>query len=289
MTSNSQVMVTCKYRNGRVCTEHTCNTGVWKPQNYNVPQGNCLHVYCNIITCCFNFTGRTLERGDSIFRQRGNLVATLWQDKKPVSVMSTNCQPTGSDTVKRKQKDGRSESVPCPPSVVAYNRFMGGVDRGDQLRGCYRLRTKTKKSYKYIFWFLVDCSIVNAFTLVKYYSPVTDSSRQIVIKTFRQKLALALIGEYNSRQKYSLPAAIHDACRDSIPPPKRQRVVAGSGSEGHYPIKARKSRCFWCWHHKNHRRHDSAFSCRRCGKAFCLVSRGGQNGPSCFERCHTLV
>ena len=30
------------------------------------------------------------------------------------------------------------EEVPCPESIISYNRFMGGVDRGDQLRGYYR-------------------------------------------------------------------------------------------------------------------------------------------------------
>ena len=144
-----------------------------------------------------NFTERTLKRGESIFHQKGNLVANIWQDKKLVSIMSTNCQPTGPTTVRRKQKDGQVQSVPCPPNVVAYNKFMGGVDRCDQLRGYYRLRTKSKKFYRYVFWFLFDCCIVNAFTLVKHYCPITVSNRQAVIKDFRQQLALGLIGQYS--------------------------------------------------------------------------------------------
>ena len=250
------------------------------------------NLHCTVlqmVICTCIFIERNLKRGECVFRQKGNLVATSWQDKKQVTVLSTNCQPTGSTTVMRRQKDGQKESVPCPPNVVAYNKYMGGVDKCDQLRGYYRVRVKSKKCYKYIFWFLFDCSIVNSFTLVKHYSPITDSSRHTVIKTFRQKLAMQLIGEYNSRQRYSLPAPIQAACHDStVPPAKRQRTGA-VGSEGHYPFKGPKSRCFWCWNYKNQRRHDSAYHCRRCGKAFCLISRDAPEGPSCFEQYHTLA
>lgn len=46
---------------------------------------------------------------------------------------------------------------------------MGGVDRGDQLRQYYHLRLKSRKFYKYIFWFLVDVSITNTYILHKAY------------------------------------------------------------------------------------------------------------------------
>ena len=34
------------------------------------------------------------KRGDFLQRQTGNLVMTVWQDTKPVVVLSTNCDPT---------------------------------------------------------------------------------------------------------------------------------------------------------------------------------------------------
>ena len=45
-------------------------------------------------------------------------------DRKVVLVMSTNCQPSDSGTVQREQKDGSSVEVPCPVSIISYNRFM---------------------------------------------------------------------------------------------------------------------------------------------------------------------
>ena len=202
--------------------------------------------------------------------------------------MSTNSQPTGSTTVQRRQKDGQSETVPCPPNVVVYNKFMGGVHKCDQLRGYYRVRVKSRKFYRHIFWFLFNCCVVNAFTLVKHFSPTADSSRHRVIKNFRQKLALQLIGEYNSRQRYALPAPIRHAASQCTPPPaKQRRTDAAHGSDGHFPVKRSKSRCFWCWNYRGH--HESAYHCRRCGKAFCLLLRDSADGPSCFEQYHTLA
>ena len=178
---------------------------------------------------------------------------------------------------------------PMPPKCC-IQQIHGGVDRCDQLRGYYRLRTKSKKFYRYVFWFLFDCCIVNAFTLVKHYCPITVSNRQAVIKDFRQQLALGLIGQYNTRKRYALPAPIREAASDCAPPPVKRRAGATpQGSEGHFPIKGPTARCHWCWNYKKHRRHESAMHCRKCGKAFCLVSRDGLDGPSCFERYHTSV
>ena len=39
----------------------------------------------------------------------------MWKDKKLVYLMSTNCQPTGDSTVKRRNHDGTAQQVPCLP------------------------------------------------------------------------------------------------------------------------------------------------------------------------------
>ena len=87
------------------------------------------------------------------------MAASAWMDRKTVMVMSTNGQPSSSGTVTRKQRDGSTIEVPCPESIISYNKFMGGVDR-DQLRGYYSCRSRSRKFYKYIFLF--DVAITNA-------------------------------------------------------------------------------------------------------------------------------
>ena len=119
-------------------------------------------------------------------------------DNKVVTVMSTTSQPSAAGSVLRRQKDGTRIPVPCPESIITYNRYIGGVDRGDQLRGYYNCRVKSRKFYKYTFYFLFDVSITNAFILYKNFcsSPTFNT-----IKKFRLQLARELIGDYTSRRR----------------------------------------------------------------------------------------
>ena len=88
------------------------------------------------------------------------MTASAWKDRKVVTVLSTNTQPTATGTVLWRQKDGSQIPVPYPEAINSYNEFMGWVDRGDQLRGYYSCRTKNRKFYKYImFYFLLDVAI----------------------------------------------------------------------------------------------------------------------------------
>ena len=137
------------------------------------------------------------NRGESVTVQAGKVTASAWMDRKTVMVMSTNNQPSANGTVSRKQRDGSSLEVPCPASIISYNKFMGGVDRGDQLRGYYRCRSKSRKFYKYIFFFLFDVAITNTYILLKSSGscPFKD------FKSFRLQLAKDLIGEYCSRRR----------------------------------------------------------------------------------------
>jgi len=90
-----------------------------------------------------------MKRGEFAFRQSGNLVVTAWQDKWTVTMAAMMRQPNAATVVQRRQKDGSSTMVPCPESVLMYNQYTGGVDRGDQLQGYYRVRLKCVKNYKY--------------------------------------------------------------------------------------------------------------------------------------------
>ena len=157
-------------------------------------------------------------RGDVVFQQSGNLLATMWLDNDLVTMLSTNAQPGEVKTVRRKQSDGKLVDIQCPASVLSYNTYMGGVDRGDQLRQYYHVRYKSHKYYKYIFWFLFDTSITNSFILFNSYRQKID------LKTFRVKLAKALLGDYNSRKRRSTNG----------PSPSQQRLTVR-----HYPIKRR--------------------------------------------------
>ena len=205
------------------------------------------------------------ERGDSITRQHGNLTVTAWQDNQVVTVMSTMCDPTKTASVTRTLKNNTEISVPCPLAIKNYNLFMGGVDYNDQLRKYYHFRLKSRKFYKYIFWFLVELCIVNAYIMCKDHTHLT----KLDLKEFRSKLATELIGSYCSRKRRGRPS--------SAPPPKRFSVVE------HWPTRGaeRSHRCHYCQTHLSRRR-ESVWKCQQCNVFLC------HNGKEddCFFNYH---
>ena len=99
-------------------------------------------------------------------------------------------------------REGLSDAGTLTPLCVrSRHRWL----LGDQLRQYYQLRLKSRKVYKYIFWFLVDVSITNAFILHQYNT--STSTRPSPFKAFRLELAKGWMGDYNSRKRAAPTAA----------------------------------------------------------------------------------
>ena len=227
------------------------------------------HVNNNNITLLKNYL---LDRGESKTVQRGKVSATAWQDRKVVTAMATNCQPSAVGEVQRRKLDGSRVTIPCPLAVLLYNRFMGGVDNGDQLRGYYECRKRSRKFYKYVYHFLFDVTITNSFILLRHFG----RSVRMSLKEFRLKLASQLIGDYCSR------------CR-----PCRRPSAIRSLPLRHFPIKVnadnsakrRRGRCAQCSSTK-HARVDSSWYCRECDVWLCHT---GDTATDCFLLWHTHI
>ena len=150
---------------------------------------------------------------------------------------------------------------------------MGGVDRGDQLRGYYCCRTKSRKFYKYICYFLLDVAITNAFILYKHYNP-HPSKGLLTMKDFRLQLAKELIGNYCSRRvpgrsggaTHTLQLQHFPLKQSSQPPAKRSK----------------RGRCAYCSTHLN-KRTDSVWRCSECNVWLC---HDGNHQTDCFYQWH---
>ena len=117
----------------------------------------------------------------------------------------------------RKQRDGTVIQVPTVPAAISYNKNMGGVDLNDQQRNYYAVGRKSRKWWRYLLWFLVDVSIVNAHIL----ETEAENHPTRPQLQFRVELAKTLVGELSSRSL---------------------SVSEGRLTGGHWPVETSKGR-----------------------------------------------
>ena len=195
--------------------------------------------------------------------------------------LSTQSNPTTDHQVLRRQKDGTRVSVSCPEAVYKYNRYMGGVDKGDQLRKYYHVRLKCQKNYKYIFWFAFDTAITNAFILSQY-SVTTVSQTHLLLKNFRLRLAERLIGNYCSRKRAGRP---HSSSVPSHPPP----CLPTGHLAPHLPSHQTglRKQCVYCSKYRiTRQRRMTVWFCAACDghPPLCLTGKG--DTTDCYRLWH---
>ena len=87
-------------------------------------------------------------------------------------------------------------NIEKPRASDVYTAHMGGVDRADQLRSFYCSGWQSKKWYRYIFWFLFNVSVCNAFVLE---SEHIGSKRESVY--FKLDLTQQLIDGFSQQKR----------------------------------------------------------------------------------------
>lgn len=208
-----------------------------------------------------------MAQGASVKRQRGSMVATVWHDKRDVRILSTNSQPTDGTVVRR--KGAARQEVTCPTAVIDYNRSMGGVDLADQNRSYYHLGREAKKSWKCLFWFMMNTCIVNSFVIYRE-TKVAAGQKPLSHLGYRRKLLAQMIGGFTCRQRCGRRGAETPAIEESQ-------------FAGHILVKSSKKVCKNCSQLKRKtpggRGIQSTFKCNTCGVNLC---QGG-----CLVEFHT--
>ena len=109
------------------------------------------------------------------------ITAPKWADKRQVHMLSTLHDDAMVTKVRRtRHAVGGREEVRKPVMVEEYNKFIGGVDKSDQLLLYYGFSHRTVKWWRRAFFHLLDLAIVNAYIL---YSNSTPHLRAIQNRT----------------------------------------------------------------------------------------------------------
>ncbi len=144
---------------------------------------------------------------------------------------------------------------------------MGGVDLNDQLRQYYHLRLKSRKNYKYFFWFIVDVALSNAYILTKFDTYLSDTYK--TIKSFRIELAKQMIGDYNSRKRRGRRTSNYVKSKKITHFPKK--TEDGKQHRYHYHYTYLKTRKYTTWF------------CHDCQQYLCHNGRE----DDCFLKYHS--
>ncbi|XP_054920597.1 piggyBac transposable element-derived protein 4-like [Dermacentor andersoni] len=139
---------------------------------------------------------KKMKEGDHTFRVKGNVAALQWQDKRLVNILTTAHNPSHTVNVSKKAKDGTKIDLQCPLAIVEYTKYMRGVDRFDQLREYYTVSRKSRKWWMRLFYFILDCALVNSYVLYRLSNVGCDDHVHFLIRLSRQ-----LVNGYTSRKR----------------------------------------------------------------------------------------
>ena len=208
-----------------------------------------------------------------------------WHDKRLVSVLSTihDDTPVAVERRSRRAPGGR-EMVEKPQAVVEYNKYMGGVDLGDQL---LTYSHRTRKWWRRTFFFLFDAAVVNSYTLYRQQQQ-ERGGRCLTHEQFRVELAKDLLAEANTATPLSTAAALsatpasHGQHPEVLNPQSRLHDRHFPGQLGKTAAgKQIQHDCTVCSKRKGRGRKTTTYCCKQCQLPMCTVP--------CFELYHTKV
>ena len=203
-----------------------------------------------------------------------------WKDNNIVCLLSSAYPYHTTEQVERFDKSTRSYvKVPCPSSVIYYNKNMGGVDRLDYFVSLYRIYIKSKKWPLRVIFHFIDLFVVVSWLQYKRdcESYKIPKKEQKSLMFFRLEISeiLILFG-YNPLDKRTpgKPKVRHTYTHN-LPPEVRY------DGHGHFPEwkKDDRQRCVNCASAKTPK--FSFVQCMKCHVFLCFNAN-----RNCFTDYH---
>lgn len=197
----------------------------------------------------------------------GNTSYFVFDDRSVVSFV-TNVFPEHMEgKVARVQSDGLMHYQSVPPLLPAYNRYMGGVDRLNQMRKTYGYDRKAKRYWLRLFFQLFDYSVHNAY-LVYVHNCRTYKSKAVNHQGFRILLVRLLLTNKRYRKGSARVAKVGDGGQGT----------SGCSLSRVSEIGLKRGRCLQCTLKRRDPVRHTSFGCSFCGVRLCKVT--------CFAEYH---
>ena len=205
-----------------------------------------------------------MERGQSLFCQKGDSDAVTWQDRKVVHLISTVPVGVTIEKVNRKVKENgvwQNKEFDCPAVVRVYNKHMGGVDLWDQRIGYYKHFKTSPTWYLSLFFHILEKCCLNAY-IIEQSTPIHQKRNRTILQ-FHNELGEQLIGSRSYLRKLGRPST-------AVP-----EEAGFNRDQFHYLVKAESARPFV---HKQDA--HIVWKCAVCERHMCV--------DPCFFRYHTM-
>ncbi|XP_069113477.1 piggyBac transposable element-derived protein 4-like [Argopecten irradians] len=128
---------------------------------------------------------RRLVRGEMFVMNNDMLVAVKYADKKDVHLLTTIHKGVMEDSGKRDQE---GIEIKKPDCILSYNKYMGAVDRCDQMVAYGSFERRTLKWWKKVFFHVLGLAVLNSYILYK-----TRSQQPVLQRVFRRELVNQLV------------------------------------------------------------------------------------------------
>lgn len=211
---------------------------------------------------------RKMKRGDIRSQRKGDTLVVSWRDKRVVTMLSSNNKGS-KQHMKYVASKGPNQPVMKPDIVLDYTQHMGAVDRSEHFISSYKFLRKARKSYRKMFFWLLEVSIINSYLL---YKNVQEAKGKIPTThfEFRYSLVNSLV-----KEKVAQPQPNKKMGRQPQGPPE-QRL---DGKQHFLGRRPRGTRCVVCYKHGIRR--ESIYFCKTCSNTPNL------HPEDCFEAYHT--
>ena len=225
------------------------------------------------------------EKGETYFMHNKHLLLVKYNDKKVVYLLST--VDRGEKILTGKVDPRSRQPIRKPEVVVNYDKYMGGVDRSDQMVSYATFNARTLKWWKRVIFHVFSLAILNAYILYK--STTTDAVK-MSHRQFRKNLVRQLVSSVN---KEDVPGMNSPTGRPKAPQEPIMRLMGR-----HFPEKivaeGKKKNvsqsCAVCTTAERKKDQaagvkrkrpgrESSYQCSDCKKALCV--------DPCFRLYHT--